>query len=206
MTASGPAHRRPIGILLAAGRGRRMGAAKLLLPWPPDDRSGRTVVSSAFDAIAPWCAAMVVVTDPRHADLAAAMGGRAFLLAPGNPDADMLDSVRKGLGTASALQPEGPFLIQPADHPDVALGTVRRLLEENAIAPTRAIMPAHQGKGGHPVLVPANLVKAIRDWEGNGGLAGLWRARPEEVHRFECRDPSCIKDLDTPADYHGKPE
>ena len=38
---------RPIGILLAAGRGRRMGCVKQLLPWP-EASSASTLVETCF--------------------------------------------------------------------------------------------------------------------------------------------------------------
>ena len=60
---------RPIGVLLAAGRGRRLGGTKQLLEWPPG-AVGTTLVAAAFDAIAAACARMVVVLGHEHMHMA----------------------------------------------------------------------------------------------------------------------------------------
>ena len=49
-----------VGLLLAAGQGRRMGGGKQLLPWPPPDGSG-TLIGSAFDHLQVACDEMIVV-------------------------------------------------------------------------------------------------------------------------------------------------
>ena len=81
-------------IVLAAGRSRRMGTQKLLLPF-----GGTTVVAHVADELLASAIDHVLVVVGRHAEaIAAALAGRPVALVA-NPDHDgpMLDSVRCGL-------------------------------------------------------------------------------------------------------------
>ena len=49
-----------IGVILAAGRGGRMGGQKQLTPWQSADGE-KPLVAAAYDAIRPICDDMVVV-------------------------------------------------------------------------------------------------------------------------------------------------
>ena len=51
---------RRIGVILAAGRGGRMGGKKQLTPWPGADGS-KPLVAASYDAIRSICDDMVVV-------------------------------------------------------------------------------------------------------------------------------------------------
>src|SRR3954454_13341239 len=68
---------RRIGIILAAGRGGRMGGKKQLTPWPT---AAGTIplVAAAYDAIRPICDEMVVVLGHMADSVAAALGDRKF--------------------------------------------------------------------------------------------------------------------------------
>jgi molybdenum cofactor cytidylyltransferase len=192
-----------IGVLLAAGRSQRMGQTKQLLAWPPHSTSRLPLVAAAFDAIAPACCAMVVVVGHEADAVLAAMGERRFQAVRINPDSEMIASVKAGLSAALAIEPTADVLLQLADHPEVRRETIELLLRASADETGRAVMSECDGRGGHPVVIPAELVYDILDFAGAGGLRQYWLDHAEACVRVPVDDPGVILDLDTPEDYDG---
>jgi CTP:molybdopterin cytidylyltransferase MocA len=187
------------GVLLAAGRGRRMGRLKQLLPW-----GDSSVVAAAFDALARVCGAGVVVVLGDDADrVTDALGKRAFHSVESDSDAEQIHSARLGLRRAVGMPGVARVLLHPADHPVIPPLVVDELLRR--ATGERALIPTCRGRGGHPVLIPSAIVEAIVSWEagpGTGGLRGYWESHPGQVQRVEFPDASeLVMDLDTPEDY-----
>jgi CTP:molybdopterin cytidylyltransferase MocA len=187
------------GVLLAAGRGRRMGGLKQLLPWAES-----TMVAAAFDALAGHCGAgMVLVVGADAEAVSAALSGRGFGVVRGDSDAEQIESVRTGLRSALELPGVQRVFLHPADHPVIPAGVLDALLA-GACAQT-ALIPTYRGRGGHPVLIPAaiaaSIVAQLRDQPGRG-LRAFWESNPHLVRRVEFHDaPELILDLDSPEDY-----
>jgi molybdenum cofactor cytidylyltransferase len=186
------------GVLLAAGRGRRMGRLKQVLPW-----GGSTVVASAFDALGGHCGAgMVVVVGDDAQRIEVALAGRPCATVCSDSDAEQIVSVRAGLRRALALPGVERILLHPADHPVIPRGVLDGMLR--CADDRAALVPTCRGRGGHPVLVPAALAEAlIGETPGAaGGLRGYWSAHPQQVRRIEFPDaPELVMDLDSPDDY-----
>jgi CTP:molybdopterin cytidylyltransferase MocA len=87
------------GILLAAGRGRRMGGNKQF-HIVQTANGEKPLVAAAFDTIAPTCETMVVVLGHRAEEVAATLGERRFEIVLSDPDAPMFDSIIAGLSHA----------------------------------------------------------------------------------------------------------
>lgn len=203
MAASSPEHA-PAGVLLAAGRARRMGRTKQLMPVRTSAGT-LPMIAAAFDLLSPVCASrMIVVTGHDAAAVVAALAPREFVEARSDPDADMFHSVRLGLGAARRQFPSaGAYWLHLADHPFVHAGTVASLQHAyQADAGRRVVMPEHAGKGGHPVVVPGAVVDALLAWRGEGGLRAFWLQRADLCLRLRVDDPGAVRDVDTPADYH----
>ncbi len=189
-----------IGILLAAGRSRRMGHLKQILSWgPPGD--SKPLVAAAFDNVKPVCDRMIVVVGHQSDKVLNALVPRCFVSVTGHPDRAMFESLRAGLSKVQEMDASADIVIQPGDHPFVSPEVLEHLLEEAGRHPNRAVMPQYQGKGGHPVLVPSSLLEPLLQWEGGEGLRGYWRSNPDVCCRVEVEDPFVIQDLDTPEDY-----
>ncbi len=187
------------GVLLAAGRGRRMGRLKQLLPW-----GETTVVAAAFDALAGSCGAgMVLVAGADAEAVGDALPGRAFEMVRGDSDAEQIESARQGLRRALQLHRVERVFLHPADHPVIPTPVLDALLAR-AVTGT-VLKPTYRGRGGHPVLIPAGIAAAIVSWQpgkGGGGLRAYWETNPHLIQRLECRDaPGIVMDLDTPGDY-----
>lgn len=200
------------GILLAAGRGRRMGCLKQLLPWRDS-----TVVASAFDGLAKYCGGngmmvVVVVVDDNREVIAQALGGRLFHSVVSDSDAEQFCSILAGLREILKMERMARVWVHPADHPMVpalvAEGSLRKSIE---IGNARALIPTYGGRGGHPVLIPRRVADAIVAWSAEGdsgelgrreGLRSFWAERGEMVERVAFDEsPEIVIDLDTEADY-----
>jgi molybdenum cofactor cytidylyltransferase len=177
------------GVLLAAGRGSRMGETKQLLPWEDG-----TVVEASFDAIAPYCDSMVVVVGADQKRVVETLGSRDFTVVESDPDAEQLTSIKLGLAVA-----KGDVLLHLADHPVVPPEVVKAIL---LVRNDLATIPTSGGKGGHPVFIPQNVVAKILGWNGEGGLRQFWEEHPQFVERLPVENAQgMLIDLDTPEDY-----
>jgi molybdenum cofactor cytidylyltransferase len=188
-----------VGLILAAGRGRRMGRTKQLLPWN-SPAGKKPLVAAAFDAIQPICDSMIVVVGHDATAVAAALGERSFRQVIANPDAPMFHSIRAGLAAAQSLNATATFVLHPGDHPQVAPATLAALVAAAANEPDRAVLPEFQGRGGHPVLIPPIVAAHILLDECPNGLGQFWQDHPELCHREAVDDNSILRDIDTPAD------
>src|SRR3954462_11316623 len=88
-----PQTTRRIGVILAAGRGGRMGGKKQLTPWPGGD-GGKPLVAASYDAIRSICDDMVVVLGHIADSVAQALGDRPFHRSESDPDGPMFESIR----------------------------------------------------------------------------------------------------------------
>jgi xanthine dehydrogenase accessory factor len=193
--------RPPIGILLAAGQGRRMGCTKQVLPLPGDPQ-GRALAAAAFDAIAPCCSKVVVVVSHDADAVLAALSTRPHRAVLAAPGADMSESVRAGLESAGQIDPGAPVLLHLADHPFVPADILTAILRAAAARPECAIRPTCGGRGGHPVLIPPALIASILLDPLDAGLRGWWKSHPDTILDLPLDDPQTLTDVDTPADYH----
>lgn len=191
---------RRIGVLLAAGRGQRMGLTKQLLLWPAAGGS-KPLLAAAFDAIATVCHHMIVVLGHEAEAVAESLHGREFQLVKSDPDGEMFDSIRAGLQAAQKIDSEADVLLHPGDHPAVSHKTLEALSRVAGNHRDCAVMPVYRGQGGHPALIPALLVQRILDYDGHGGLRRFWKENPMLCLRLVVSDAAVVQDLDTPSDY-----
>ncbi len=131
-------------IVLAAGRSRRMGAQKLLLPL-----GGVPMIARVVDAVlAGTVDDVVVVIGPGGERIAAALAGRPVrFIANPNPDGEMLGSVRCGL---RALPPKcEAALVVLGDQPGLTAGLIATLVGAFRSSGRGIVVPTHCGRRGH---------------------------------------------------------
>jgi CTP:molybdopterin cytidylyltransferase MocA len=188
-----------IGVVLAAGRGGRMDGTKQLKLWRSAD-GPKPLVCAAYDAIRPICDEMIVVLDHEAEAVAAALGDRTFHRATSSADQPMFESIRAGLRMAVELDAAAAVVLQPGDHPEVAQSTLDAIHAASQKHPEVAIIPEHNGRGGHPAIIPPSVAAQILKADCPRGLGQFWRDHPELRRRIPVDDLTMLLDIDTPAD------
>jgi molybdenum cofactor cytidylyltransferase len=183
-------------IILAAGRSRRMGTQKLLLPF-----AGGTVIGHVADEIlrSPVGRTLVVVGHDASR-VAEALAGRSVQVLT-NPQADgeMLLSVRCGL---RALAPDcGAVLVALGDQPAITADLVGRMVEAYRSAGRGIVVPVYGGRPGHPILFSIRYRDEILSRYDDVGLRGLRLAHPQDVLELAAASPAVLSDMDRPEDY-----
>lgn len=188
----------PIGVLLAAGRGRRMGGRKQF-HLVPTEAGEKPLVVAAFDSISSVCRQMIVVVGHRADEVTSVLGDREYLRATSNADAPMFRSVQVGLRAAQDIDAAASVILQLGDHPQVSPATLRLLLASAVEQPDKAVMPEYHRQGGHPVLIPATLIGDLLTAECLDGLRTYWMEHPESCLRVPVEDAAVVRDIDTIA-------
>lgn len=191
----------PVCIIPAAGSSRRMGRPKALLPW-----RGSTVVETLTRTLLEGGVRHIwLVRRPEDSELQQFCAVRPRLTAVANPrpTEGMLSSVLAGV--EAWLGHEGPdlspLLICPVDHPQLEPATVTRLLGSHAESPRHMIVPTHEGRRGHPLLIPPSLIGELQDLDPTRSLKQLLERHPEAVFELEVADAGVVGNLNTPEDY-----
>ena len=162
------------GIVLAAGRGVRMGGTpKQLLPL-----DGRPLLQHVLDAAASAGVEGVVVVLGHAADRIAP----ALRLPPGarvvvNPRHEEGQST--SLGVALDAMPPGAAaaLVLLGDQPEVRADAIRAVIAAAGRAPV--VRASYGGVPGHPVLLARSLWPELARGRGDAGARGLIAARGE---------------------------
>jgi CTP:molybdopterin cytidylyltransferase MocA len=190
-----------IALIPAGGKSVRMGRPKLTLPL-----RGRTVIEWVVEAIrAGGVERVLVVLGPHAAEvrpLAEKAGAHVDVLPAETPD--MRATVEQGLLWIEQTwrpTPAEPWLLIPADHPTLDAEVVRSLLQEYERGGASIIVPVHEGKRGHPVLLAWRQVEGIRRHPADEGLNTYLRQLAHETREVRASSAAILHDLDTPEDY-----
>lgn len=181
-------------IVLAAGRSRRMGTQKLLLPFAQS-----TVIARVADAfLAAPIDKVFVVVRPRHRQLRHALAGRPVIFVE-NPDAagDMLSSVRCGLKALPANVKT--VVVSPGDQPSIVPGLIGQLLAAFRASDRKIFVPVHNGRRGHPLIFDKHYREELLTTYDGVGLRGLLQTHAADVGEWHTDDAAVLEDLDTPA-------
>lgn len=181
-------------LIPAAGKSRRMGTPKLLLPL-----AGQTVLRRLLDAIAEsGVGPATVVVGPGDAALAREAAGAALVTLPIDTP-DMRATVLAGL---AALDRDGApmgFFLVPADHPVLAPEAFRAVAAE--ARPERIVVPTWNGRRGHPTWIGWAHVAGIREQPPGEGINAYLRRQTSATLELPYPNDAVTLDLDTPDDY-----
>lgn len=195
---------RCFAIVPAAGASRRMGSAKLLLPY-----RGGTLIEATLRA---WRASRVerTVVIVRRGDAALidrAKGDKTELVVPPIDPAEMKISVQHGLRHVEKHhrpKANDAWLLAPADLPRLSPRMIDAVIEAYASGRGRAVVPSVAGRRGHPVLFPwSRTADVFTLGQGEGIDRLLSRIDVETVTLSDpsLSDPSLFEDIDRPEDY-----
>jgi molybdenum cofactor cytidylyltransferase len=184
-------------VLLAAGRSRRMGAFKPLLPF-----GGRSVVEACVANLREAGACeVVVVVGYRGAEVRAALARLPYVRFALNEatGSEMGVSVARGVEAVAANT--DAVLVALVDQPAVPPSAIKSVIEARRRTGARLIVPEWRGRGGHPVLVDLAFRVELSSPDSERGLRALFDAHRAEVLRVQADSPFVARDMDTWEDY-----
>jgi molybdenum cofactor cytidylyltransferase len=183
-------------IVLAAGQSARFGQEgvnKLL-----EEFGGAPLIRRAVDAaLRSRAGKTIVVTGWDHARIAATIADRPVTLAH-NPRC--LDGMASSLqtGLAAAHDADG-VLVLLGDMPNVDAMILDRLIEAFETTEAQAIIPAHEGRRGNPVLLGRAIFPRLAALRGDTGARDLLRGL-DKVVELEIAQDAILTDVDTARD------
>jgi molybdenum cofactor cytidylyltransferase len=195
-------HRGIVGVLLAAGIGRRYdptGARlKLLEPVPAGPHAGMPMAVAALRALRSACAGVVAVVRPADTELQVRLHG---LLAAEGAELAICATADSGMGHSiacgiSASLNAGGWVVALADMPSVSARTVAAVRDAIAAGHETAA-PVFQGQRGHPVGFGRVCRGALLALTGDQGARAVLAAHPPRL--IEVDSPGCLHDIDTPT-------
>jgi CTP:molybdopterin cytidylyltransferase MocA len=178
-------------LVLAAGRGTRMGGPKALLRL-----DGELLLASHVRRSREACPRVLVIVPSALVEELSPLIDARVLGAETPSQAHTLRVALRALEAEAPIADDDRLLVTPVDLRPPSLATLRALVAANA----DAACPAHHGRPGHPVLVRRRLLAPYLA----GGepprldalVAGLRVVVP-------CEDRFTVEDFDTPADLRG---
>jgi nicotine blue oxidoreductase len=188
------------GIVLAAGRSRRMGSPKAFLRW-----GDATFLERAVHALRDGgCGRVLVVAGPADDPVAGEIAAAARALGAGvavNPDpaSEQVDSLRAGLRVVGEDDGATAAVILPVDVPGVTADGVRAVIEAFTAAAAPVVQPYDGARHGHPVLFARALWPELLHGDLPQGARTVIHAHAS--HRAEVRVAAIAADVDTPDDY-----
>ncbi len=196
---------RPGAVILAAGRGHRMGRTKALLPW-----GDRTLVEA-------WIArfreagveAIAVVLGADAEVVRGALPEDLDVRWATNPEPDATGPRESLLLGLDALPPDTPAWFTPVDVPVVGDKVLSRLSKAYDRAVTAdpdgpgplAAVPSYRRNSGHPVLASPSFVAHLYDGERGDRIDELlsWATRRQVI--VETADVRVVGNMNRPQDY-----
>ena len=184
---------RIVGLLLAAGQGRRFGGDKLLQPLA----DGTPVAVAAARALKAACADSIAVLRPEQDALAALLEAEGLRVV-------RCAAARSGMGYSlaagvAASRDARGWLVALADMPCISVATLQAVAELIGGGAALAA-PRYAGRRGHPVGFAARWRGALLALEGDEGARAILEQSRFLLHVLETDDPGVLQDVDSPAD------
>ena len=170
-------------VVLAGGASRRLGQPKALLPL-----LGGTVLSVAVERLIGSGIETVVVVHPDLAGATSDLPCRVVI----NPRPDDGRTGSLHLGLANLTSPLTDVLVCPVDRP----GWDQAVLERLLATPGEAVVPVHDGRAGHPLLVRGQALSRLAALDVDAPL----RQALVERRKVEVDAPFLHVNLDRPDD------
>ncbi len=191
-------HFTSFAVIPAAGKSRRMGRPKLLLPW-----GNTTVIEAVMSA---WNSSavdhVVVVVDERDEPLADTLSRCECTLVRAEAPPDMKASVQCALQEiARRWSPldRDVWLLAPADFPTLSPTWIDALLAKHDPSVPKPLVPTYQVRRGHPVLFPWSLAAVANALPSDVGVNRLLVENPPR--EVPMRDDGLLADMNTPEEY-----
>ncbi len=183
-----------LGIVLGAGRGRRLGG-----PKAPRLLGQRSYLAHAVAALrdAGITSIRVVVADARHVIDVDDVEVRIHPAPEKGQTSSLRIALSGGLGDVAG------FALHTADHPLARASDVRTLLDVFAqrAEHERIVVPSVAHRRGHPALFAAALAEEFLALGDDEPAHRVVRRDPERVRHVVLENPWLVRDIDTPEDH-----
>ncbi len=183
-------------VILGAGRSRRMGKPKLLLPW-----HGSTILAHQVETWRQLGAEVRVVCGPKPDPIQDELDRldipeRARILNP-RPDDGMFSSIQCA-ARASWPAETSHFAIILGDQPHLKRATLQKLLHTAEEEFDSICQPRHNGTFCHPVILPRECLAQLADTKAEV-LSDFLHG--QHIEPSDVDDPGLEIDIDVAADY-----
>ena len=183
-------------VILAAGESRRMGTQKLLLPFGDATVIESVVLTALASRVDRVLAVLGADRDAVRQKLEPL--GIDFVINE-NFVKGMLSSVQAGF---AALPPAAEAaVVMLSDQPFLPAGVVDAVVEAFRRSGKGIVVPAFQGRRGHPVLIGLKYHDEVLALDPTDGLRRLMRAHPDDIFEAAVEDANILRDMDVPEDY-----
>jgi len=179
------------GIILAAGEGKRAGGCKLsrLIQGKPIlQHVVETAVNSSLNDV------LLITGYERNLGekIAKHVGIKSYY------NAEYLLGMSTSLKLGISKVPEGisAVVIILGDMPYVQRKTLDYLIHQYKVTESKIIIPVHEGKKGHPVLLSCNYNDEIYTTSGDVGAREVIKKHSDEVMYLHVNDPGILEDID----------
>jgi molybdenum cofactor cytidylyltransferase len=184
-------------IVLAAGRSSRFADGHKLLA----EIGGKPLIRHTLEAVAasPVCSIILVVSPGSHDAITEAAGpGRWTPLINAKAEDGLSSSLRSGVSLMPA-DASGAIVVL-GDMPGITPDLISRILAKAAAYPGSIIYPlTPDGKQGHPVFWPADILAQFEELTGDQGGKPLLRRHAHRIVTI-ASDNSAAIDIDTVED------
>ncbi|MCK6256530.1 nucleotidyltransferase family protein [Fictibacillus sp. KIGAM418] len=183
-------------ILLAAGRSSRMGTLKALLPWRETSLvryQTETLLNAGIDDIA-------VILGYKASELSKELSSYNVKTVINKAyESGKCSSIKAGM---AGLSPSSTGVVIAAVDQPLSLNVIRQLYKFHGEQPVSIIIPAFNGKRGHPLLIPEQFYPELCSIsEQTQGLRHFLSNRQNEIATVEINEPSILLNLNEQADY-----
>jgi molybdenum cofactor cytidylyltransferase len=187
-------------LLLAAGKGERMGGVKQLLSLGEQ----RMIEASLHNLQVSRVDEIIVVLGFAADEIRPLVEGTERVKVVINPRfaEGMSTSIHQGL---REIDPRATgILIALADQPFIPPEVINALIEGFATGAQGIVLPAYEGRRGHPVILDRKKYEGeLLKLQGDVGGKEIVGKHPEDVLEVEVASQGVLMDIDAPEDYQG---
>ena len=189
--------KRVSGIILSAGKSRRMGQPKALLPV-----FGITFLEHIVNQIlgSKLVDFKIVLGHRPDAILDRLPGLRSATVINSRYEEGQLSSLQAGIRSLESGIPDGLMLFL-VDHPFVESALINKLIGCFSKRNHPIVIPTFQGRRGHPVIFSRELFPELLAASPEVGAVAVVKQHRQKIYHLEWKSDEILIDVDTPEAY-----